>query len=119
MNKFENKIMLSTNDAYHIVAYEDILYCKSENSSTTFFLRNKEQIITSLSIGSLEPRLAKHSFIRSHQSYLVNTQHILRIRKQGASELELINQCVIPVSTRLKSSVLRFLENIERFQGGS
>ncbi len=117
MNQFEDKIILSTNDAYHIVSFEDILYCKSKNSSTTFFLNSGEQIITSLSIGSLEQRLEKHSFIRSHQSYIVNMHHILRIHKHNGIELELINHSLIPVSTRRKSVVMQFLDKIEHFQG--
>ncbi len=117
MNQFEEKILLSNNDAYHIVAFAEILYCKSHNSSTIFFLSNGEQISTSLSIGSLEERLVKHSFIRSHQSYIVNMQHIIRIHKRHNIELELTNQCVIPVSTRKKSVVMQFVEKMERFQG--
>ncbi len=116
MNQFEDKIILSTNHAYHIVSFEDILYCKSNNSSTTFFLNSGEQISTSLPIGSLEQRLAKRSFVRSHQSYIVNMLHVLRVHKQNGTELELTNHCLIPVSTRRKSAITQFLDRIEHFQ---
>lgn len=116
MNQFEEKILLSNNDAYHIVAFAEILYCKSQNSSTIFFLSNGKQICTSLSIGSLEERLAKHGFIRSHQSFVVNIQHVIRIHKHHNIELELTNQCIIPVSTRKKSVVMQFIGKMERFQ---
>lgn len=116
MNQLEGKILLSTNDAHHIVSFDDILYCKSENSSTTFFLCNGEQINTSISIGLLESRLGEHSFVRSHQSYIVNMKHILRIHRHKEIELELINDNFLPVSTRRKSTVMQFLNKIERIQ---
>lgn len=117
MDHFEDKILLSTIDAYHIVAFEDILYCKSENSSTTFFLRGGEKISTSLAIGMLESKLSSETFVRSHQSYIVNTHHILRIIRQKETELELSNHTLVPVSTRRKGLVMQFLEKIKRIQG--
>jgi two-component system, LytTR family, response regulator len=116
MDQFEGKIMLSTSNAHHIVSFEDILYCKSENSSTAIFLCNGEKISTSISIGLLESRLVEHSFIRSHQSYIVNMKHILRIHRHKEIELELINDTFLPVSTRRKSVVMQFFNKIERIQ---
>ncbi|WP_066633042.1 LytR/AlgR family response regulator transcription factor [Labilibacter marinus] len=116
MNPFKNKILLSNHDAYHIVNFEDILYCKSNNSSTIFFLINGQRISTSLPIGCIEERLSKYSFIRSHQSYIVNAMHILSVRKNQHVEIELINHSVLPVSTRRKATLMQFISKMERIQ---
>ncbi len=116
MDQLQDKILLSNKDAYHIVTFDDILYCKSKNSVTIFYLLNGEEIITSLAIGTLEERLVKHSFVRSHQSYIVNMNHISRIHKNNGIELELTNRCILPVSTRRKSAIMQFIGKIERFQ---
>lgn len=116
MQNTKEKLVLSTRDFYHLIDVENIMYCESENTYTTFYLLDGEEIKVSVPIKAVEQQLDNTRFLRPHQSYLVNVQHIRSIQKSTGGELVLDNGKVIAISTRKKSEVLHFLENIARIQ---
>ncbi len=103
------KILLNTNKAIHLVQIQNILYCKCNNSSTTFYLTNHEKISISRNIKEVEKQLADSDFFRSHQSYLVNINHIVEIKKTDKYVIVLSDGSNIPVSIRKKKEILRIL----------
>jgi len=105
------KIVLNTIDAVHFIRLNDILYCKSENSYTTFHLTNGESIVVSKTIKEYEIQLSESNFFRTHQSYLVNVEHILKVDKQNRFTLLLTNKSKIPTSTRKRKELLQILQN--------
>lgn len=116
MHLSKKKLVLSTHDFYHIIDVENIIYCKSDNSNTTFYMTGNEEIKVSVSIKHVEQKLDNKAFIRPHQSYLVNIQHIKSIQKNNGGHLVLDTGKTIAISTRKKSTVLHFLGNIKRIQ---
>jgi two-component system LytT family response regulator len=103
------RITLNTIDAIHLVKIQDILYCKSNNSYTTFYLTNHKPIIVSRSIKEIEEQLRKSSFIRSHQSYLVNPKHVVEVSKANNYAIVLSDNSRIPTSTRKRKEILQIL----------
>ncbi len=116
MPETKEKLVLSTRDFYYIVQVEDIIFCKSENSYTTFYLVNGEEIKVSVSIKNIEKTLDSNVFVRPHQSYLVNVQHIKYIRKNNKGDMVLNNGKTITISSRRKNDVLNFLSNIKQIK---
>lgn len=112
----KNRIVLHTTDAIFIVDIKDILYCKSNNNSTTFYMANLETIVVSGKINDYENQLAECGFIRPHQSYLVNLAHMRRIDKTNGFTITLTGNNQIPTSTRKKKEILQILQNELRFQ---
>ncbi|MCU4175131.1 LytR/AlgR family response regulator transcription factor [Carboxylicivirga sp. N1Y90] len=111
------KISLSTRNFIHLIKVENILYCQSNNSYTTFFFNdNKETITVSVSIKKIEEQLCNNNFIRPHQSYLVNTLYIKSLSKISDGELLLANGTYIPVSSRKKKAILHFLKQSSQIQ---
>ncbi|MCK9452471.1 MAG: LytTR family transcriptional regulator [Bacteroidales bacterium] len=105
----DQRISLNTLDTIHLVNLDDILYCKCDNSSTTFCLVNGKSIQVSRSIKEIESQLAGADFIRSHQSYLVNMRHIVAIRKAKSYSIVLSDNTQIPTSTRKRKEILQIL----------
>ena len=105
------RIALNTIDAVHFIRLEDILYCKSENSYTTFHLTNRESIVVSKNIKEYESQLRESNFFRTHQSYLVNIEHIIKVNKQNNFMLQLTDESTIPTSTRKRKELLQILQN--------
>lgn len=106
-----HKIVLNTADAVYILPINEILFCKSNNSYTTFFLINQKPIVVSRNIKELESELTPQGFFRSHQSFLVNLNHVLRINKTKNYELLLTDGTTIPISVRKKKSLLQIINN--------
>lgn len=71
-------LCLKTYNDYHYLDTKEILYLKADNNSTDFVMRNGEVISAYKTLKSFEASLPK-TFIRIHQSYILNTRHVARI----------------------------------------
>lgn len=107
-----HKIMLRTVESLHLIDICDIQYCKSDNSYTAFHINNQKPILISKGIKEYAELLAECGFVRPHQSYLVNTVNIARIDKTDGGYIILNDGTEIPISKRLKQSVLDELDKI-------
>ncbi len=103
------RIQLVTHDSIHLVKLKEILYCKGENTYTIFHLIKGNSIRVSKNIKAFENLLKGTNFFRSHQSYLVNMKHVVKIDKTDAFTLVLSDNSRIPSSIRKKKDLLRFL----------
>lgn len=111
-NSGPSKIMLRTVNALHLVNISDILYCKSDNSYTTFYLEDGEKIMVSKGIVFYDDILSEARFFRPHQSFLVNLRHVKKLDKTDGGFVILDNGSEIPVSSRRKTKLIQMLENI-------
>ncbi|MCS3557532.1 MULTISPECIES: LytTR family DNA-binding domain-containing protein [unclassified Sphingobacterium] len=104
------RIALKSQEYIEIVSMDDILYCKSDKSYTSFFLTDKREVLVSKGLKLYENMLARCGFLRCHQSYLVNFLYVKKYYREGF--LEMTNKEMIPVSIRKKEEVLFYLENL-------
>jgi two-component system LytT family response regulator len=116
MTQIDDKLLLSTHDYFYVVKLEELIYCKSENSYTTFYLQDEQSITVSVSIKKVEALLTDKRFVRSHQSFLINMGHIKSIHKAINNELIMTNGEVLPISSRRKKELIRFLSQSLRIQ---
>ncbi|MEC5145626.1 LytTR family DNA-binding domain-containing protein [Chitinophaga sp. 212800010-3] len=103
----QQRIVLRSQQYLQVVTFEEILYCQSDGSYTTFFLTGKKKVTVSRPIKEYEELLPETWFIRSHQSYIVNHHFIDRFQKDGL--LILRDGTEIPVSARKREYVRQFL----------
>lgn len=106
------KMVLRTSDAIHLININDILYCKSDNSYTTFFINNKKEIIVSKGIKEFSELLSEYRFVRPHQSFLVNINCITKIDKTDGGFIIMSNGAQIPISVRRKQVILDEIEKL-------
>ncbi|TRX71314.1 LytTR family DNA-binding domain-containing protein [Carboxylicivirga sp. M1479] len=105
------KIVLRTAEAMHLVDISRIMYCKSDNSYTTFILENAHDIIVSKPMKEYAGLLEEFNFVRPHQSFLVNIQYISKIDKSDGGFVILNNGKEIPVSARKKQALINSLSS--------
>lgn len=106
------KIVLKTCDSIHLVDISDIMYCVSDNSYTTFYVKDKKEIIVSKSLKEFENLLSVYNFFRPHQSYLVNLHFIDKIDKTDGGSIVLNNKKEIPVSYRRKQALMDVFDKL-------
>lgn len=104
------RIALKSMEFIEVVPIDDIVYCKSDKGYTSFFLKDKREIVVSKGLKEYEMILTGHGFLRCHQSYMVNFLYVNKYYKEGY--LQLLTKETIPVSARKKEEVLKYLENI-------
>ncbi|WP_299215488.1 LytTR family DNA-binding domain-containing protein [uncultured Dokdonia sp.] len=105
-NGVKNKrVVLKTSDNVYAIYEDDIIYCRSDGNYTTFYTQQLEKIMISKSIKKVGEILSEDTFIRCHQSYIVNKKHVLKYNKQGVLVVHL--DIKVPVSSRRKEYVLK------------
>ncbi|RZL37953.1 MAG: response regulator transcription factor [Pedobacter sp.] len=104
------RIALKSVEFIEVVPIEDIVYCKSDKGYTTFYLKSGTEILVSKGLKEYELLLTPFGFLRCHQSYLVNFQYVKKYFREGFLQMQ--EKEMIPVSSRKKEEVLRYLENI-------
>ncbi|WP_421940121.1 LytR/AlgR family response regulator transcription factor [Pedobacter sp.] len=104
------RIALKSIEYIEIVDVEEIIYCKSDKGYTTFYLKNKREILVSKGLKEYESMLARLGFLRCHQSFLINFQYVKKYYREGF--LQMLNDDKIPVSSRKREEVLKYLQNI-------
>ena len=106
------KIILRTSEALHVVDINDILYCRSDNSYTSFFLQSGEEIIVSKGLRDYIEMLKDYGFFRPHQSYLVNLNYVMKVDKSDGGFVVMKSGKEIPVSSRQKKKLIELLEKL-------
>ena len=107
--KEEHRIALTTLKETRFVNTSRILRCESSNNYSIFFLAEGEKLTVSRPIYEYEELLKNYGFIRTHQSHLVNRNHIRSFVKEDGGYLIMEDGTEVPVSRGKKDDVLRAL----------
>lgn len=106
------KITISTAESIHVVNVSDIIYCESDKGYTTFYLPQQQTVMASKILREYEEILPQEAFMRIHQSFLVNLNHIIRYDKKDKNFIVTTDDYKVPVSYRLKNKLIRYLDGL-------
>jgi two-component system LytT family response regulator len=109
--KLQGQLALRSQQFVQVVELKDICYLQGDNGCTTVFLHNGRKVVTSRILKEYEELLSGGSFLRTHQSYLVNKRYIHRYHnKEGC--LYLKDGTKIPVSDRKKETIVTYFKSL-------
>ena len=109
--KVRTQIAVKTvNSGIKVILLADILYLKSEGRYTIINLKDNTSLVACKNLGIYEELFKDINFIRVHNSYIVNFQHLNQIiRDSGGQYCVLFNDKIIPISNRRFSKVKEHL----------
>ncbi|HWB24338.1 MAG TPA: LytTR family DNA-binding domain-containing protein [Chitinophagaceae bacterium] len=97
-NSKDHRIALPGARETRFVLASSIIRCEAANNYTRFYINTGEKIMVSKPIFEYEKLLSDYSFIRCHQSHLVNKKYIKSWVKEDGGYLLLDDGTHIPVS---------------------
>lgn len=103
----EKMIAIPQSREIRFLQVSEIVYCAASNNYTTIYLKSGEKLVASKGIYYFDELLQPTGFLRTHQSYLVNTRYIRSIKKE--QELELIDHTLIPIAKLKLSEVKKMM----------
>jgi two-component system LytT family response regulator len=103
------KIALPTMEGLQMIAVNSIISCESDSNYTIFFLKNKQKLIVSRPLKEIEEMLDEYSFLRVHNSYLINLNEIDKYVKGEGGYLVMTDGTSIDVSRSKKEMLLNKL----------
>jgi len=88
-----------------IIALADVRYCQGDGPYTHFFLTNGKKETVSKPLKFYETLLPDQQFLRTHQSYIINTAFVKSVLNHSTILLDEAEE--IPISHRRKNEILR------------
>ena len=79
----EKRIVIKTHDRVYSIFVKDIVRCESDSSYTTVFLNDGQKIVVAKQLKEFDEMLSPYSFVRIHQSHLVNNQMVFYFQKRN------------------------------------
>ena len=103
-NKKTNKIVLKTTEQRYIIPIGDIIRLEANGAYTNFITTDKN-IIISKNLKYYQD-LLDHSFIRCHQSHLINKKHVKSVKNNS---ILMSNDDSVPISTRKRTEIINLI----------
>jgi len=110
-NKEIPKIALPTLQEIMYVRVDNIIRCEASNNYTLFYLQNGEKVLVCKTLKEFAELLTPHSFIRTHQSHLVNLHFVKSFLREDGGTLLLADQTKVPISRQNRDMVKEKLNN--------
>jgi two-component system LytT family response regulator len=104
------KIALPTMEGLQMVEMDAIISCSSDSNYTNFLLKNNKKLTASRTMKDVEELLSDYSFLRVHNSFLVNLNEIHKYIKGEGGYLVMSDGTHIDVSRSRKEALLQKLQ---------
>ncbi|MCH2225567.1 MAG: LytTR family transcriptional regulator DNA-binding domain-containing protein [Crocinitomicaceae bacterium] len=102
-----DRISIPVKDGWEIIRVEDIVYCQADSNYTDLHLVDGKKRKVSKPLKMYAECLYSKSFVRIHQSYLVNSRYMKKLSKDKSPSLFLSTGISIPVSRSGKKELLK------------
>ncbi len=103
------RIALPSMEGLQMIDINSIISCASESNYTIFFLKNRKKITVSRPLKEMEEMLDEYSFLRVHNSHLINLNEIDKYVKGEGGYLVMSDGSTIDVSRSKKEMLLNKL----------
>jgi two-component system, LytTR family, response regulator len=104
------RIAIPTMEGLQMIQIDSIIFCSSDSNYTDLHLMNKQKMTASRTLKEIEEILEGRSFIRVHNSYLVNLNEIHKYVKGVGGYLIMSDETCVDVSRSRKDMLLKKLQ---------
>lgn len=110
-DKLDN-ILLSTNNGISMFSISEIVRCEASTQYTNVYFNNGSVLLVSKNLKNFDDLLINHSFVRPHNSHLINMKYFKKYVKTKPSYIVMKDRSEIPVSENLRD---QFISSLEKF----
>ena len=105
----KRKLVLKTQESFHIVEIDDIVRCESDKNYTLFYFLNAKKILVSKTLKDFDILLSGLTFFRAQQSHLINLNYVERYdRHEGTIIMK--DGSAIPLALARKEQFFEILD---------
>lgn len=104
------KISVPNSDGLDLISIDEILYCKASSSYTEIVLSDGSVKLVSRVLKDIAFQLEFFNFLRIHQSYLINIEHLKSFHRSDGGFVEMMNGAQFPVSRGRKQELINRLK---------
>lgn len=111
-DKSLQRLALPTAEGIHFVDLKSVIYLESMGAYTKFLIENQKPIIVSKVLKDYDDLLTSYSFIRVHQSNMINLSHVRKYVRGDGGQVWMSDGAEIEVSRRKKDEVVEALKSM-------
>ena len=101
-----NRIAFHSKKSIDFVSIENIIFLKAESNYTRIIMKNDEQHMVSRTLKSFEKAIRSTSFVRIHQSYIINIDYLQSIEQNIA----VVANHQLPISRSRKNDTINSIK---------
>ena len=94
------KIVIPELDGFQVVQTQNVLYLRSDNNYSEFYLEDGSKIISSRTLKEYEKLLEHNGFFRIHRSYLINISKVKGYTSNDGGYVKVGEAIEIPIGRR-------------------
>jgi two-component system, LytTR family, response regulator len=102
-----SRIAIPTIEGLQFIRVEDIIYLEASSNYTHFYCPEKKKYIVSRTLKDFEDMLPTKTFIRIHNSYIINKNYVEKYIRGEGGQVVLSNNATLDVAKRKKSEFLK------------
>jgi two-component system LytT family response regulator len=106
------RIAINAASSVNVLKVNDIIHCESQRSYTLLHLKNGNQLTVTKTLKQFELELNDYSFVRIHQSHLVNLNYVEKYVKNKGGYVVLANGTELSVAIRKKETLFKELDKL-------
>lgn len=107
----DKTLTLTSTEGVRFIRMKDIVRLEAQGRYTKFYLANKEDILTSRTLGDFEEILSENEFFRIHETHIINLLYIDRFHK-GNNYVLLTDKTELPLARRRKEEFMKLIPRI-------
>lgn len=98
--KKNDSIIVSENEVYHVIGYEDILQIEAAGNYTYIHHQSGKKVLSDRKLADYEGMLPEDQFFKTHRSHIVNLSKIAKYLEGRTGTAILINAAQVPIANR-------------------
>lgn len=106
----KNYIAISYPDRIDMLKANDVIYIEAINRYAVFHTRDGKKHVSSKNLRYFEEILDDTVFFRTHNTHIININHLVKIVKTGGSYCEMDTGLLLPISKRKQEEFNKFLK---------
>lgn len=92
------KLAIPTSEGMEYLNTKEILRVEADRSYSWFFLTDRRKILVSRNLKEYQELLSDRNFFRTHNSHLINLEHVKKYIRHEGGAVELIDGSQVPIS---------------------
>jgi two-component system LytT family response regulator len=105
-----DNLCIPTRDGFEFINTASIIYCQADNNYCIIHVDGEKSRTVTRTLKDIESQLDTEQFLRTHQSYLINLDHVRGYSRIDGGLIIMSNNTKLPVSRTKKESVVERLK---------
>jgi len=109
-----SKLAIPTSNGMEYLNTKDIIRVEADRSYSWFYLQGEIKHLVSRNLKEYQELLSDRNFFRTHNSHLINLEHVKKYIRHEGGYIEMIDGSTVPISRGKKDLFLEHMSRISK-----